>query len=308
MRSRAREPRVLQLIVLCSKNKSCKTLNPLAYQETALSQQGLSCFSLIFPSRSTTSANEARVVASYPALRGFSPVAFAQVNFPTRVADESELRRYADIMYEVLGRDEWLNSKLYSRDEAKAIRQLSTQIETLTGGAVQQSGATADVSVRFVSADAHGRAPSGRSRPALDRVRDRIGIGPSCRVPDQCGPSPDRHGQLPVTLSVAESAAWRGQRRSRRMGVRRCADLSGAPRSARAGHAHSWLHFARLHELPSLPVSADVVICDAAIGEMDHFAFRYIARIASLLAVKSDIGCFLFQNLGEERIHQCPTQ
>ena len=38
---------------------------------------------------------EARLTASYPALRAFSPVAFSQVNFPTRIADESELRRYA---------------------------------------------------------------------------------------------------------------------------------------------------------------------------------------------------------------------
>src|SRR5437868_6161809 len=77
--------------------------------------------------------NEARVRASYPALRAFAPVAFAQVNFPTRVAHEAELRRYVDIMYEVLSREEWLNTKLYSRGEAQAIRQLSAQIETLTG-------------------------------------------------------------------------------------------------------------------------------------------------------------------------------
>lgn len=37
---------------------------------------------------------------------------------------------------------------------------------------------------------------------------------------------------------------------------------------------------------------------------MDHFAFRYVARVARTLAEQSDVGCFLYQNLGEERIQQ----
>src|SRR5262245_37330866 len=76
--------------------------------------------------------SEARIAASYPALRAFSPISFNQVNFPARVTHEAELRRYADIMHEVPSRTEWLNAKLYSREEVGIIRQLSTQIEELT--------------------------------------------------------------------------------------------------------------------------------------------------------------------------------
>src|SRR5882672_3279572 len=61
-----------------------------------------------------------------------------------------------------------------------------------------------------------------------------------------------------------------------------------------------WWHFAQFHE--RLPLAADVVICDAALGEMDRFAFLYVTRIAKMLAARSDVGCVLFQNIGEERV------
>jgi hypothetical protein len=74
-----------------------------------------------------------RITASYPAIRAFSPVAFSsQVNFPTRVAAEEELRRYSDITYELLVQKEWLETKLYSKQEADLILQLVEQIEATT--------------------------------------------------------------------------------------------------------------------------------------------------------------------------------
>lgn len=75
---------------------------------------------------------DARKLASYPALRAFAPVSFAQANFPTRVTCETELRRYADIMYETRSREEWLKTKFYSRREADAMLQLSRKIKRLT--------------------------------------------------------------------------------------------------------------------------------------------------------------------------------
>jgi hypothetical protein len=35
-----------------------------------------------------------------------------------------------------------------------------------------------------------------------------------------------------------------------------------------------------------------------------HFAFSYIARIVKSITAQSDVGCLLFQNVGEERVHQ----
>jgi hypothetical protein len=247
---------------------------------------------------------EARVMASYPALRAFSPVAFAQVNFPTRVADESELRRYADIMYEVLSRDEWLNTKLYSRAEAKAICQLSTQIETLTGalfGNPVQPLMCLFASFPLVRMVEHLAAAAGRRLTVFEiglgsghLAAYLINSGHRLFAMDNCQSLYLWQNRLLNAVS-GDLDEWA-------VGDVRTLPASRDP-PARATHI-PWWHFARFHELQTLPISADVVICDAAIGEMDHFAFRYIVRIASLLAAKSDVGCFLFQNLGEERVHQ----
>jgi hypothetical protein len=62
-----------------------------------------------------------------------------------------------------------------------------------------------------------------------------------------------------------------------------------------------WWHFAELFR--STPIKADVVVCDAAMGEMDPFAARYLIHLAKLVLEDSDVGLFLYQNLGEERLN-----
>ena len=62
-----------------------------------------------------------------------------------------------------------------------------------------------------------------------------------------------------------------------------------------------WWQFAAFHET-GFPLG-DVVICDAAMGEMDTFGLRYLLHSAKAIAAESDCGAFIFQNLGEERVH-----
>ncbi len=45
------------------------------------------------------------------------------------------------------------------------------------------------------------------------------------------------------------------------------------------------------------------MVCDAAMGEMDYFGMMYILHAARDMLARSQIGAFLFQNLGEERIN-----
>jgi hypothetical protein len=247
---------------------------------------------------------EARLTASYPALRTFSPVAFTQVNFPMRVANEAELRRYADIMYEVLSRDEWLNRRLYSQNEAQAICRLSAQIETLTGTLFAkpvQPLMCLFASFPLVRMVEHLAATAGRRLSVFE-----IGLGAGHLAAYLINA-----GHRVIAMDNCQSLyLWQNRLLGAVSGDLdewALADVRVLPprRDPPAFATHiPWWHFARFHELPSLPISVDVVICDAAMGEMDHFAFRYISRIASMLTVQSDIGCFMFQNLGEERIHQ----
>jgi hypothetical protein len=250
--------------------------------------------------------SEARVAASYPALRAFSPVAFAQVNFPARVTHESELRRYADIMYEVLGREEWLGTRLFSREEAAAILRLSTHIEEVTGrlfGKPVQPLMCLFPSIPLLRMVEHLAKVAGRRLTVLE-------IGPGA---GHLGALLLDAGHHLIAMDITQALyLWQNRLFEAVSGdFDEWAVLDATalppPREppARATHI-PWWHFARFHELPALSITADVVICDAAIGEMDHFAFRYIARIAKVLTAQSDVGCFLYQNLGEERVHQRP--
>src|SRR5262249_52615625 len=76
---------------------------------------------------------EARVTATYPALRCFVPVVFNIVNFPWPVAEERELIRYSDVLQETLSRKDHLEERTYSEPEAEAILKLVGQIRGLTG-------------------------------------------------------------------------------------------------------------------------------------------------------------------------------
>jgi len=245
--------------------------------------------------------NEARVLASYPALRAFFPAAFVQVNFPVRVTHEAELRRYADIMYETRSRKEWLNAKLYSQTEAEAMLRLSTQVEQLTARLFDrpvQPLMCLFAPIDLVRVVEHLAAAVGRRLTVLE-----IGLGSGhfaayllnaghrVIAVDNCQALYLWQNRLLSTCDLDEWAA---------------ADVRTFPArgaSAQATHV-PWWQFSRFHQCP--PVIADIVICDAALGEMDHFGFRYVVNVAKALTAQSDVGCFLYQNLGEERFQQRP--
>src|SRR5262249_24947949 len=61
-----------------------------------------------------------------------------------------------------------------------------------------------------------------------------------------------------------------------------------------------WLHFA---EIFKRQWKADVVVCDAAMGEMEAFAANYIIRLAGEMLKESSIGVFIFRHIGEQRVN-----
>jgi hypothetical protein len=239
----------------------------------------------------------ARIGASYPAIRAFSPVAFAQVNFPARVSDERELRRYADIMYELLPRQEWLETKRYSEREVEEIRRLVQQIQTVTaslfGRSVQPLMCLFPPIpiVRAVEAIAHSR----RRRLRVLEIGPGsahlgaylLNLGHQYFAMENCQALYLWQNRFLVNL-VDEFSEW-AMATDRGKTLARCVHIP-------------WWHFATFHE--ALPISADIVICDAAMGEMDTFALYYILRLSEQIVSSSDCGSFIFQNLGEERVNQ----
>lgn len=61
-----------------------------------------------------------------------------------------------------------------------------------------------------------------------------------------------------------------------------------------------WWQYARFYE--KLPITADLVICDAALAEMEDFGFAYNVQIALKMVSGSDCGALLLQEVGEQRM------
>jgi hypothetical protein len=241
----------------------------------------------------------ARVRATYPAIRSFAPAAFAQVNFPTQVAREEELRRYADIMYEIADREHWLNRLEWSAAEQGLILALRAEIEALTarlyGRPVQPLMCLFPPLpiLRLVEAAAAHR---GRRLRIVEVGPGSGFLGAYCLL---------RGHRYVGTDNTQALYLWQ-HRLFRWLARGDLADyaFSDTPPAAippaRAALV-PWWHFAELYRHP--PLKVDVLVCDAAIGEMDPFAARYLIHLAKMMLQDSDLGLFVYQNLGEERLN-----
>lgn len=241
---------------------------------------------------------EARIAASYPALRAFSTYGFNEANFPSRVGNEAELRRYADTMHETLSRANELSTR-YSLAEANAMLRVSDQIEDLTGRLFRKPvqplmGLFTPIGlVRMVE----------HLATTLDRRLTVVEIGPGSGY---LSAYLLNAGHRVIAIDICQSLyLWQNRLFSDYALDEWAAEkVDAMPRpSAAAQVVHiPWWHFARFHE--GIPIEADIVICDAALGEMEHFGFRYVFEIAKMLTRQSAVGCLLYQNVGEERVQK----
>jgi len=240
----------------------------------------------------------ARARATYPAIRSFAPAAFSQVNFPTQVTQEPELRRYADIMYEVVDRDHWLNRLQWSPAEQELIATLRGEIEALTARLYQRP--VQPLMCLFPP------LPILRLIEALAAHRGRrlriVEVGPGSGY---LGAYCLLRGHRYVGIDNTQALYLWQHRLFRWLARGDLVDYAFADTPpaifppGRAGLV-PWWHFAELFR--TAPFQADILVCDAAMGEMDPFAARYLIHLAKLMLGESDLGLFLYQNLGEERL------
>jgi len=242
--------------------------------------------------------------ASYPAIRAFRPAAFSLANFPVRVTDERELIRYSDIMDEVYDAQLYYRGIQYSREEAYLITSVSREVGTLTqdlfGRAVQPF-------MCLFTPIAMLRAVMALARGAPCTILE---IGPgSGYLGAYLILAGYRYGDLKVEFKYRSTdntqALYLWQDRFFRHLVgpsyANYATTDRQPDTIPERVASlPWWQFAELFESP-WPV--DIVICDAAMGEMDTFAANYIIRLAAVMLKDSRVGVFLFRHIGEQRIN-----
>jgi hypothetical protein len=240
---------------------------------------------------------EARITATYPALRCFVPVVFNIVNFPWRVTEERELIRYSDVLQETLSRKEHLEERTYSEPEAEAILKLVGQIRALTGKLYGRE--VQPLMCLFPP------IPLLRAVEAIAKARGRrlriFEIGPGAGY---LGAYLINAGHSYASMDPAQALyLWQNR-------------LFGSIEQDTQEWVHDegvrgkcihvpWWQYARYHE--ALPITADVVICDAALGEMETLGMFYNVLIARAMIDASDCAAFMFQHPGEERINTMPT-
>lgn len=244
---------------------------------------------------------EATTRLSYPAIRAFRPAAFALVNFPTRVAHERELIRYADCMHELADARRYYETELYSEAEADLIIGLSEQIERLTedlfGRSIQpyMSLFPPILIMRAVTALCpDGGATIWEIGPGSGHLGAYlIGGASNARSPQHKYRSTDNTQSLYLWQDrIFERIGGSGYKNYASqidppaVIAERCASIP-------------WWQFARLFEESP---SADIIVCDAAMGEMDAFAANYIIRLAAKMMKNSRVGAFLLRNIGAQMI------
>jgi hypothetical protein len=238
---------------------------------------------------------EARIKASYPEIRAFSPLTFSQVNFPARVSDERELIRYADIMYELLPREQTLSTKAFSKREALIINQMAGQIADLTEkryGRRIRPLMCLFPQVPILRAVEWLAQQAGRRLTVME-------IGPGS---GHFGGYIINMGHRYIAADITQ-ALYLWQNRLFGDIAESFTEYASAETivfTDTQAHHIPWWHLSRLHK--DVPFQADVVVCDAAIGEMDSFAVPYILRISREILKHSNVGCFLYQNVGVENV------
>jgi hypothetical protein len=225
---------------------------------------------------------------TYPQIRAFAPAAFMHANFPTRVADERELLRYCDIMHELGDADYHYRKRLYSKVEAELIAEISRNIETLTGTIFQRP-----------------TQPFMSLFPPLDILRVVTTLVPEGAAIYEIGPGSGILGAYLIKRGYRYHSSDNTQALYLWQ-TRLFAHLAGASFSERvtdnrnADIAHiPWWHLAELFKDPP---AVDLMICEAAMGEMESFAVWYLIRLAARMLARSPVGALLYCNVGEQRI------
>ncbi len=254
-----------------------------------------------FPTLSITEYDRldaaARISASYPALRSFAPSTFANVNFPARVGDEAEMPRYADIMYELADRKFWLNEMRWSEGEQRHMLALREEIESLTGTLFNKPIQPLMCLFPPLPIVRTIEAVAAQSRQPSLRVLE---IGPGAGF---LGSYLVLRGHRYVGMEVTQAFYLWNHRLLRWLTRGDFRDYAAeAPPTAWPETRASllpWWHYAELFRFP--PIDVDVVVCDAAMGEMDPFASRYVITLSKLMLERSKVGLFIYQNYGEQR-------
>lgn len=231
---------------------------------------------------------------TYPAIRAFRPAAFNQVGFPTHIGEDAELHRYADIMNEMADREAYLSTEMYAKTEADRIQQIGNEVRVLTEQLFGRRIHPFMSLLRSVEMFRFIRFLSDRLLETPPRILE-------------IGPGSGYLGALLLEDVQAYNAVentqalylWQNRLLGHLAGddFAELATVTGPSLAHRVCHTPYW-QFAQFHEQENKP-QYDLVVCDRAFGEMDHWAVQYIVELSKVLLAESDLGVLVFTHIGE---------
>lgn len=246
--------------------------------------------------------NKADVESIYPANRAFKPAAFNQANFPTRVRCSRELVKFSDMMNELDNRKYYFEDKKYSGVEIELMKAVGKNVLNKTGALGRPVTPYMSLFPPIDMLRVIGRLPSGSGLRILE-VGPGSGYLGSYLI-SAPGIKYNSFDQISYCSVDCTQSLYLWQYLMFDMGVD-VVDYSESltipkPFCGNMVEMLPWWHFVKLYEYDC---SADVVICDAALGEMDAFAAYYVIRLAEKMLDKSNIGAFAFRHIGEPRFN-----
>lgn len=253
----------------------------------------------------------AKCDVSYVEMSSFAPATLNVLGFPSSVSREQELGRYVD----------WNNSPsnaqyfepdkfvkgpsvytAFTRREAELVGQVSDYVAALTSRSFGRE--MRPISTLLSQFGLFRVIMALQSR--MDRPLRVFEVGPGNGY---LGALLFATGVHYVGFDNAQSLyLWQNRLMSQYAGEEFLEWVgeapSGTPRSARAQHLPWWRYLKLRHECP---ISADVIVSNTNLGEMNYGALLYTARIAQRILQGSPISAFLYTNIGDARQNSLAT-
>ena len=239
--------------------------------------------------------------SGYAQYSSVSTKTFRDHGFPTNIENESELFRYVDNVVGVdlrclepghLFRDTPVQTD-YSMEEIVVLNKVAQHVEQLTEKLCEKS---CSVFFNHLSAMGLVRVVQAIARNTHTDKLSIFEVGPGCGYAGaMLGLGGHRYASYDVTQGYY---IWQN-RLFDHMFSGEFADYATASEIGgeipRLSH-FPWWHYLKFHQ--RCPINCDVVISNANLAEMHPLSLKYVLRVSKLMLENSDIGMFVFGDIG----------
>ena len=243
----------------------------------------------------------------YSELAAFSTKTFDDHCFPTRILDERELFRYADMFVGVdlnfleRGKFQSGSSTLseYTIEEISLLTKISKGVELIT-----ENSFSGPIQVYFNHLSAVGLFRVVQTISSfLGRPLTIFEIGPGCGY---TGVLLGMTGHNYISYDVTQAYyLWQNRLYAHFFQDEFVENALLEETELRRVSHIPWWHYMKFRENP--PFEADLILSNSNLGEMHWLCLRYSLRLSEILLRRSDVGMLLYSSLGAQHINSKET-